>query len=367
MSTLTQANREWANRPADERYLSLDSMLRDAERFARNSKSIPASTRKLQWIADESDPMNGLKLAGSNGRAVKPSNWGFRQAASLVSAQPSYLSRLPACLAADALNYHYHVENPAIESLVYLGTNDAGESETLRAMTGPKYGRIHNAEILSTLVSKFGDGLSGDFRIPGEFGKAVPITKDTTTLYMSDRDMFVFLADEEHRIELPNRRAGRSGSLARGFFVQNSEVGSSSLRVTFFLFDYMCSNHLVWGATDIEEIAIRHTVTAPDRWLAEAMPTIKAYSNAAASPIEAKLIAAQQAKLDDSAKWLANRFGPKKAKSFAEVHMIEEARPIESLWDAATAITAYAKGIEYMDDRVELEREAGKILDLVAA
>ena len=36
--------------------------------------------------------------------------------------------------------------------------------------------------------------------------------------------MFVFLADEENRIELPNRRAGRFGAFARGFFVWNSEV-----------------------------------------------------------------------------------------------------------------------------------------------
>jgi hypothetical protein len=30
-----------------------------------------------------------------------------------------------------------------------------------------------------------------------------------TTLFASDPDMFVFLADEENRIELPGRRAGR--------------------------------------------------------------------------------------------------------------------------------------------------------------
>jgi hypothetical protein len=33
--------------------------------------------------------------------------------------------------------------------------------------------------------------------VPGEFGQRVAVTKQNTTLYASDRDMFVFLADEE--------------------------------------------------------------------------------------------------------------------------------------------------------------------------
>jgi hypothetical protein len=46
--------------------------------------------------------------------------------------------------------------------------------------------------------------------------------------------------------------------------------------------------------------------------------------------------------------------------------MQDEQRPIESLWDAATGITAYAREIAHTDDRVRLEREAGKVLKLAA-
>ncbi len=65
----------------------------------------------------------------------------------------------------------------------------------------------------------------------GRFGKRVTVDRENTTLYASDRDMFVFLADEDRRIEV----AGRS--LARGFFVWNSEVGDKTLGAGFFLFD----------------------------------------------------------------------------------------------------------------------------------
>jgi hypothetical protein len=44
------------------------------------------------------------------------------------------------------------------------------------------------------LVKAFGDGVSGDgFRVPGEFGREVKVTKANTTLFAGDRDMFVFL------------------------------------------------------------------------------------------------------------------------------------------------------------------------------
>ena len=39
-------------------------------------------------------------------------------------------------------------------------------------------------------------------------------------IYASDHDMFAFLVNEEYRID-----DGSDGGLARGFFVQNSEVG----------------------------------------------------------------------------------------------------------------------------------------------
>jgi len=47
-------------------------------------------------------------------------------------------------------------------------------------------------------------------RVPGEFGRRVTVTKENTTLYASDRDMFVFLADEENRMS----RAARRGPCA---------------------------------------------------------------------------------------------------------------------------------------------------------
>jgi len=39
---------------------------------------------------------------------------------------------------------------------------------------------------------------------------------------------------------------------------------------------------------------------------------------------------------------------------------------VETIWDAVTAITAYAKRDKYQASRIEIEREAGKVLDLAS-
>ena len=209
-------------------------------------------------------------------------------------------------------------------------------------------------------------GVTGDFRVPGEFGHQVPITEQNTTIYGSDRDIFIFLADENNRIEMANRRDGQGGSLARGFFVWNSEEGSKSIGAAFFLFDYVCMNRIVWGVQDFSEIRLRHTAGAPDRWLEEISPVLMEYSNAAAAPIEQTIREAQAKRVDDDLDaFLANRFTKSEATAVKQAHIREEGRPIETIWDATTAVTAHAKTIPHMDARVDMERKGGKLLDLV--
>src|SRR5215204_6412042 len=58
--------------------------------------------------------------------------------------------------------------------------------------------------------------------------------------------------------------------------------GDKTLGVGFFLFDYVCSNRIVWGADQYTEVRIRHTSGAPDRWLEETIPVLTEYSEGSA-------------------------------------------------------------------------------------
>ena len=364
-TTLTACSDQWMNRPDDERFTSLPDMHQHFTAIRDRSRAAAVASKNLEFFPDPDDPRKGLMVRGKANAAATLTHWSFGQMSGLAGAPAGYLRKLPAPMAADCLNYGLQVERDVEDVGVLL--TEQHKSIALRAATGPNYGRIWNADITGELMRRFGDGRTGDFRVPGEFGKEVPITKDNTTLYGSDRDMFVFLADEKNRLEVPNRRDGQPGSLARGFFVWNSEVGSRSVGVAFFLFDFVCMNRIVWGVQGYTERRLRHTISAPERWADDITPIVEEYAQSSAKPIEDTIQAAQAKKIDKVDDFLAKRFGPRMAHRLHECHEREEGRPVETIWDATTAVTAIARDMPHQDARVELERKGGDLLDLVVA
>lgn len=361
---LMQASNNWWTRPSDERFTNLIEMQHKMRALRDNSRERDTT---LQYVLVTPTEDNNLVVtARGSDKTAKLSNYAFGQLAPLAGAPAGYLRKLPASMAADCLNYGMQFGNESTKDVRALFTGDENGIHT-RAFNGSRYGRIWNADVVDALVRKFGNGVDGAWTVPGIRGKKLDsVTKENTTLFASDRDMFVFLTDEQHKIEVPNRRNGETGLMSRGFFVWNSEVGDKAFGLATFLFDYVCANRIVWGATEYKEIKIRHTSGAPDRWAHEMAPMLVAYANASADVEQQKIVLAQQKKLDDVDKFLANRFGPRMVDRFKSIHMIEEQRPIETLWDATTAVTAYARNIEHQDARVEMERKAGDILELAA-
>lgn len=371
MTTLSAASNQWMSRPADQRFLSLHEMGAKLNWQRDHSKSVVVNSKKLVAVAsDDFADTKTLRIHGPNGVGYEPTNWAFGQISQRAEAPAKYLRTLPAQMAADCINYGLQYKRDIADVGVYIqkDINEDGTvtEATLRACTGPQYGRIYNSDIVDQLIRTFGNGVDGDFRVPGEFGQRIEVDRNNTTLYASDRDMFVFLADEVNRVEIPNRRNGETGSLARGFFISNSEVGNSTFDIDTFFFDYACKNRTVWGVTGHKSLKLRHTVSAPDKFLEEITPALIALRNASTFDIVDSVKAAQSAKVDDVSAFLAKRFNAKQAALIQAAHLEEEQRPIETLWDASVGITAHAKSIVWQDDRVAMERIAGDVLDLVA-
>jgi len=367
MTNLMRASHQWASRPADERFCSLPEMLafKDAMRNRATTKTLASRALEARAIGDD---FRALEFQGVNGGPVLATNWAFDQVARLAKAPAPYLRRLPAPLAADNINFGLLARDVEDVGVMMLRSTDS-DPPYLSAVTGPNYGRVWDATIISSIIDVFGDGVTGDFKVPGIYGEAVPVTKDTTTLYASDRDMFVFLADERHRIEIPDRRNGKPGSLARGFFTWNSEVGKTTFGVATFLFDYVCGNRIVWGAREYREVKVRHTSSAPERWLEEVAPAIEAYANSSQADVVAAVTAAKAAKIETSVEeFLKKRrqFSGKMAENVVAAFKADEGRPPETIFDVVTGITAYARSIPHQDQRVNLEREAGSIMDLAS-
>ena len=365
-NTLMQAHQQWASRPEDERFISLPEMAAFKNTQRANSRASVVSSRQIE-AAPFGDDHKGLLINSPAGQDIAPTNYSFGQVATLAGAPAGYLRKLPSELAADCINFGLHVTRD-IEDVGLLSYQNGGGPE-LRAATGPKYGRIWDADILARLIEYVGDGVTGQWKVPGEFGKPVVVDRGNTTLYASDRDMWLFLADEENLIELPG--AGRDGGpdlLARGFFLWNSEVGAKTFGISTFLFRYVCCNRMIWGARDQHTVKIRHSAGAPDKFLEEAVPALEDYSQSSQVNILDSLQKARETVLADNMEdWLATRFTSRLAKKAMDLHEVEEGRPVVTAWDTIQAITSVARDLPHQDDRVALERRAGDIIDLVAA
>jgi hypothetical protein len=269
---------------------------------------------------------------------------------------------LPAAIVADALNWRFK-QGPVVEMKAALNT----ETRSLRAATSTTYGRIWDYSSLGAFRDVFGNGANGNrWHVPMPFnGPTETITKENTTFYRGDRDWFIFMADKNNGFEVKNRRHGESGVVQRGFYAWGSEVGHRSQGMAAFGFDHICCNRLIWGMTGFEERRIRHTVGGPDRFFEEMVPSLTEYANSSTVSFQAAIAAAQERKLGNVEKvsaFLADRFGARMVAKLQSIHNLEEQRPIETVFDVVTAATAYARQIPWIGARVEMEKEAGKLL-----
>ena len=367
---LMTASRQHVTRPADERFTSLHALAAFTSYQKRHSARRTMPNRALTVVPSATDPLD-IACCGPNGHPAQFTNWSFQQLCSLAGVPAGYITRsaMPGALAADNINWGLHHHRPVESVSVHLFQDrdaPAGPITFLRSVNGPDFGMVWDADITTTLVQEFGDGVTGDWTVPGIFGHRLDaVTEANTTLYASDRDMWVFLADESRRIDIPARRNNAPGSLARGFYLRNSGVGAGALTLGMFLFDYVCCNRIIWGAQQHQELRIRHTSGAPHRWLEEVKPILQQYANSSPMGVQETIAAARQAKIrGDVADFLATRFGKGLAGQIQAIHQLEESRPIETTWDAVVGATAYARQLVHVDSRVAVERQAGELLSL---
>ena len=129
--------------------------------------------------------------------------------------------------------------------------------------------------------------------------------KRATTLYASDRDVFLFLVDPKNPVEVGGEQ------LFRGFYTWNSEVGAATFGLTTFLYRYVCDNRIIWGASDVKELRIRHTGGAPERFGWEGERYLRRYAEESTAKIadgirsaQAKQIPLNTGKGDTVESWL---------------------------------------------------------------
>lgn len=366
-------SKQWISRPADQRFLSLDALRDAVNARADRSREDQIITKKVEFFAPEpktADDLHRLSVGLPGGREVAPTHWSFGQLAGLAKAPSSYLRTLPSQIVADALIYGMRY-NRGQEGFKAYSTGDE-----LLAATGPEYGRIFDREVVAAVQQVAGNGI-GDSRwkVPGtldwrtmRYDPEHPVSMDTTTLYASDRDVFIFLVDDRNPIEIGKLPSGDPDYVFRGFYITNSEVGSGALKLAAFYLRAVCCNRLMWGVEGFEEISMRHSKYAPSRFMEEARPALQSFAEGSVQKLRDGVDKAKAAKVasdrDGALEFLAGRnFSRKRAEAIIEAVEKEENRPATTAWDFAQGITAVARDIPFADERVAFEREAQRILD----
>ena len=96
------AHREWATRPADERYDSVAAL--QAAACARRSR-LEERTIETRTFRTEAVASDALVLHETSGREAALTHWSFEQLATIAGAPPKYLRTLPAAIASSAINH----------------------------------------------------------------------------------------------------------------------------------------------------------------------------------------------------------------------------------------------------------------------
>lgn len=368
----SRVSSEWFSRPDDERFLSLTELYDAVKARADRATARTVESRAVRVDASRDNAERLSLIVPGQEEPIAPTHWSFGQLCSLVGAPATYMRQLPAPLA--GINLQHGLLSHRAELVKTLETED-GRVE-LRAVTGPDYGRIWDHELVAAVMKIAGNGV-GDtmWKVPGTLDWAtmthnpfVDVTKDNTTLYASDRDVFLFLVDDTHPIEAGRLPNGEPDLYFRGFYCWNSEVGSKTLGIASFYLRAVCMNRNLWGVENFEEITIRHSKFAAQRFAHEAAPALRSFANSSPAPFIAGIKAARErivAHNDEDRETFLRRRGFSKAETgkIIETVLQEEGRPPESIFDFVQGMTAHARTKTNQDTRLELEGKAKTLLE----
>jgi len=303
---------------------------------------------------------------------LRPTHWSFSQLCQQVKAPASYLRTLSPKIAGICMQYGLATHQGETMKLFYT---ENGVQE-LRAATSPTYGRVLDADVVDAVCRVAGDGT---WKVPGvmdwsagTYDPDAPVDKRSTTLYASDRDVFVFLCRDQFPIEIGKLADGSPDLLFPGFIVSNSETGAGTLVIETMYLRAVCMNRNLWGCEHHSTLRIIHRSGAPSRFAVEAKPALEQFSQQATLPVIAKVTEAKKlvvAKDEDERREFLQKqgFGRKVADQIVDQFVKDEGRNPNSIWDMVQGITAHARDIPHQDARIDVERKAGALMDKVAA
>ena len=376
-----EASRQWASRPPDQCFDSLQSMHDFCAGYKDMSEVWPAQLSTMR-VRPHHNVEDDLVMKGPSSqihaRELEFTNFSFSQLCSNISCPSEFMSTLPSTMAADVMNYKLQeLENQGGKDALLLVQDERQVVATepnkmiLRATTSKIYDRVWNAQVTDFLL-KLNRHFDGRFQPPSvnwrsDSRNTDPSDQGGTGLYASDRDMFAFLVDKEKQLDISG------AELVRGFFVSNNEVGSGSLKLCMFLCDYICGNHIIWDVTQAVTVSARHAGNAATETFEKIFPlSIALQVSKKASLDEVKIRKAQTKILGQNKEKTVDfifekRFATRRLAEAAWVSSdLREGVNPNSVWGMICGMTAMARSVTHYNKRADIEVSASKLMEVAA-
>ena len=346
MTNLTHASRQLFTRPPDERFDTLaDLATHCREMKAQSRESVETLTAVRPTLTD-----GRLALRYNGFPLLRLNDWAFTQLCGLAGAAKDTVNRLQPRTAGQVLIELLETrerDGLKLQTLVE-------DKRVVRAITGEKYTRLWNADLV-TMLQEF----ATDFTPPPKgFNGA-------TGLYAGEQDLLCFLIDPTGWAELEGE------AFAPGFFVWNSEVGRRSVGVSTFWFQAVCANHIVWDATDIVEFTRRHigNVAEAFREIRQRIEALVAKRDERRDRFVDIVKKAMATEYGTDAQSVVNRLtvnGFPKALAKRAIEIARE-RGRFTIWAVIDALTKLAREERHAGGRVAADVKAMQLLEPLAA
>jgi hypothetical protein len=358
--TAYTAHREWATRPPDERYASVNALYQAARARRDRTEERDIDTVDLRTEAVSTDD---LVVHGASGTTASLTHWSFGQLATIASAPPNYLRTLPASIASSAINYGLRRQRREQQQLLIERT----APWTVHAITSPRYARVHHDELASRVLDLM--ALHPAWHLPlgykdGEYGaERVP-----SGAYLGDRDMFLFLVDGNRALDDPTDRTDTG--VFRGFILRNSDVGAAALSLDVFLFRAVCGNHIIWGFQHVAGFRRRHVgASIQDAWTTS-LDGVRAVLDADTASDRAVVLRATRQELgsdrDAVLEAVVQRLDLSQKQAAEAYTLAEQYEPNpRSVWGYAQGLTRLSQRTPWQDGRFALDRAAGRLIATV--
>jgi len=400
------ASREWATRPADERFWTIEDMHQAVVAHKERTIDIPALLSSVEVGSPDRRSLE-LYTGGDRQTPATFTNFSFGQICERVKAAKPYLTTLPAPIVADCLNYglsEYGLRTERGPHSVTFEVSPDGRGKQgaveLRCVASEIYNRIWNADITDWLRRLPDLG----WRVPPARPNGMPglqtraATQDDVLndqhgflsinvgdmiapagLYASDRDCFAFFVNEDFPID-----TGDGQPMSRAFYVSNAEVPGRSFRAKFFGYEHVCGNHIIWGGRLMADIRVRHVGTNADEAVDQIKAQLTAYTEQSVMCEQNAIQAARQAMLGNSKSGHRTKESVMEDPIWRKVPVLNQkqiSRAIDvatdtidlhkaspfSAWGVVQGLTRLSQQTPHMDQRESLDDAAGRVIELVTA